>query len=224
MKTTIKIYFTTILFFGTLLSFSQTGSNQILERTTIKSFNLQSSNLVGTSYINDNFLPAKLVDGEEIYSMRYNAYEDVLEVDRAGKHYYFSPKKLNYPITFIGSNKTYQAFSYDVNKTTSNGFFVVLNKGKNIYLLLKEKINFYEEKKAESELNKYKPPTLKSAPDTFFIGYINNKAVKLPRKKKSFLKLFSSKSKDVENYIYKNKLSFKKKEDLIEIFEYYNSL
>lgn len=219
MRVTIKFYLALTLFFLSFLSFSQTGSNQISEQRNIKLFNLQSSNLIGTSYINVNFLPAKIMDSDEIYSMRYNAYEDVLEVGINGEHYY-SPKKFNYPITFVESNKTYQVFSH----RGRNNFFVVLNSGKNIYLLLREKINFYDEQKSKGELQKYKPPTLKREADSFFIGYKNNKATKLPRKKKNFLKLFSSKSKDVETYLKRNKLGFKKKEDLIKIFVYYSTL
>lgn len=224
MKTIIKNCILAILLFVSFVSFSQTGSNQILERTTINSFNLQSKDLVGTSYINDDFLPAKLIEGEEIYSMRYNAYKDVFEIERDGQIFYYLPNEFDYPVTFVGDKKVYQVFSYEENNKTTSGFFVVLNKGKNIFLLLKEKINFYEEVRAKSELDKYKPPTLKCAIDTFFIGYKNNTATELPRRKKGFFKLFSSKSNEVESFVKKQKLSFKNKEDLIKIFTYYYSL
>ena len=224
MKIISKYYMLVMLLFVSFISFSQTGSNQILERTTINSFNLQSKDLVGTSYINDDFLSAKLIDGEEMYSMRYDAYKDVFEVKRAGEIFYYLPKKFNYPVTFIDTKKVYQVFLHEKKKKTTSGFFVVLNKGKNGVLLLKEKINFHEEVKVKSELDKYKPPTLKRATDAFFIGYKNNTSTKLPRNKKSFFKLFSSKSNEVKSFVKKQKLSIKNKEDLIEIFTYYNSL
>ncbi|GEM_PF-2406859 len=224
MKRIINKCILGMFLFVNFISLSQTGSNQILERTTINSFNLQSKDLVGTSYINEGFLPAKLVDGHETYSMRYNAYKDVFEVEREGEFFYYLPKKFDYPVTFIDDKKVYQVFSYEENNKTTSGFFVVLSKGENSSLLLKEKINFHEEVKTESELDTYKPPTLKRATDTFFIGYKNNTSMKLPRKKRSFFKVFSNKSNEVESFVKKQKLSFKKKEDLIEIFTYYNSL
>ena len=107
---------------------------------------------------------------------------------------------------------------------TSSGFFVVLNKGKKLSLLLREKINFHDEVTVKSQLDKYKPPTLKRASDVFFIGYKNNTSTKLPRRKKNFFKLFSSKSQEIKSFVKKQKLSFKDKEDLIVIFTYYNSL
>lgn len=224
MKTIIKNHLLTALLFSSFVCFSQTGSNQILERTTIKSFNLQSENLVGTSYIIDDFLPAKLIDGEEIYLMRYDAYKDVFEVNRDGEIFYYLPKTFDYPITFVDDKKVYQVYLLPNNKTTASGFFVVLNTGKKVNLLLKEKINFEEEVKAKSELDKYKPPTLKRETDTFFIGFKDNTSIELPRRKKDFFKIFSNKSNEVESFVKKQKLNFKKKEDLIQIFTYYNSL
>ena len=145
MKIISKYSMLGMLLFVSFISFSQTGSNQILERTTINPFNLQSKDLVGTSYINDDFLSAKLIDGEEMYSMRYDAYKDVFEVKRAGEIFYYLPKKFDYPVTFIDSKKVYQVFLHEKKNKTTSGFFVVLNKGKNGVLLLKEKINFQKE-------------------------------------------------------------------------------
>jgi len=65
---------------------------------------------------------------------------------------------------------------------------------------------------------------LKRPSDVFFIGYKNNTSTELPRRKKHFFRLFSSKAHEVESFVKKQKLRFKDKEDLIEIFIYYNSL
>ena len=94
MKTTIKYRILAILFFvsfASLSQFTQIGTNQILQQTTVKSFNKQSKGIVGTSYINDNFLPAKHMNSVETYLMRYNAYKDVFEVQRDGAVFYFLP-------------------------------------------------------------------------------------------------------------------------------------
>ena len=96
MKTTIKYRILAILFFvsfASLSQFTQIGTNQILQQTTVKSFNKQSKGIVGTSYINDNFLPAKHMNSVETYLMRYNAYKDVFEVQRDGAVFYFLPKE-----------------------------------------------------------------------------------------------------------------------------------
>ena len=49
-------------------------------------------------------------------------------------------------------------------------------------------------------------------------------AEKISKSRKRFLALFGKKAKRVDQYIKKNKLSIKQKEDLIEIFTYYNQL
>jgi hypothetical protein len=224
MRTIIKNSILALFFFVSFASFSQIGSNRILQRTTIDTYDQQSKGVVGTSYINDNFLPAKLIDGVETYAMRYNAYKDVFEVQRDGEVFYYLPKEFDYSVTFTSDKKEYQVFLYEENNKKITGFFVVLKKGEKLSLLLREKINFHKEVKVKSQLDTYKPSTLKRASDVFFIGDKNNTSTKLPRRKKKFFKLFSNKSHEVASFVKKQKLSFKDKEDLIEIFTYYNSL
>ncbi|MDO9039331.1 MAG: hypothetical protein Q7U59_13390, partial [Lutibacter sp.] len=87
-----------------------------------------------------------------------------------------------------------------------------------------EKIKFYEEVKAKTGYDKYKPPTLKRVEDEFYIGYKNSSAKELPSKKKDILSLFASKANEMESYVNENKLGFKSEEDLIKIFSYYHTL
>ncbi|MHB1148174.1 MAG: hypothetical protein ACYC01_11355 [Lutibacter sp.] len=213
-----------------LLLFSISGYSQktdseqtLVHRTSITSFDLRSKELVGSIYINENFLPAKLSNSQEQYLIRYNAYQDEMEVEKNGNSYHLS-KNLNYSINFEGINKTYQVYNYLEKKETVPGFFVVLYNGDNISLLIKEKIKFYEEVKAKTGYDKYKPPTLKRVADEFYIGYKNSSAKELPSKKKDILDLFTSKANEIESYMNENKLGFKNKEDLIKIFSYYHTL
>ncbi|MDO9273933.1 MAG: hypothetical protein Q7T92_00100 [Lutibacter sp.] len=214
-----------VLLLFTISGYSQkTDSEQTLEhRSSITSFDLRSKELVGSIYINENFLPAKLSNSQDPYLIRYNAYQDEMEVEKNGNSYRLL-KNLNVSINFEGINKTYQVFNYLEKKETVPGFFVVLYNGDNISLLLKEKIKFYEEVKAKTGYDKYKPPTLKRVADEFYIGYKNSSAKELPSKKKDILSLFASKANEMEAYVNENKLGFKSEEDLIKIFSYYHTL
>lgn len=177
----------------------KTDSEQTLvHRTSISSFDLRSKELVGSIYINEDFLPAKLSNSQDQYLIRYNAYQDEMEVEKNGKSYHLS-KNLNYSINFEGINKTYQVYNYLGKKETIPGFFVVLYNGDNISLLIKEKIKFYEEVKSKTGYDKYKPPTLKRVNDEFYIGYKNSSAKELPSKKKDILSLFASKANEIES-------------------------
>ena len=187
------------------------------------SFDLRSKDLVGSSYIEKNFLPAKLsVDGA-IYSMRFNAYKDEMEIEKDNNKFYLR-QDFNYTATFLRTNKVYQVYKYEEKDQDKTGFFVVLFSGDKVSLLLKEKIQFYEEVIAETGYDKYQPPALKRKKDKLYIGYKNNETKELPKKKKDIIKLFSSKSKNIESFAKENKLGFKNKEDLVKIFTYYHSL
>lgn len=225
MKTLIKTLFLLLTIFSSVSVAGQITRNQDLlnDRNTIGAFDLRSKNLVGSSYVDDNFQPAKLSADETIYSMRFDAYQDEMEVEKDGKSFYLK-KDYNYTATFLNQNKTYRVYNYDDKNVMKDGFFVVLYSGDNISLLLKEKIKFYEEVEAKTGYEKYQPPKLKRESDQFYIGYKNYTTKEFPKKKKDIIKLFSSKSNEIESYAKKNKLGFKNSEDLIKIFTYYNSL
>jgi len=225
MKQQLNKYIVALLLLFSNYGFCQkTDSEQTLvHRTSITSFDLRSKELVGSIYINEDFLPAKLSDSKDNYLIRYNAYQDEMEVQKNGNIHHLS-KNLNYSINFEGINKTYKVFNYSKKNETVSGFFVVLYKGEKLSLLLKEEIKFYEEVKAKTGYDKYIPPTLKRENDEFYIGYKNNSAKELPRKKKEILNLFASKSDEIESFVKENKLGFKNEGDLTKIFIYYNTL
>jgi len=214
-----------ILILAGISGYSQITSSQELINDTqsVSSFDYRNKDLVGSNYIDENFLSAKLNIDEIIYSMRYDAYQDEMEIEKDGNTFYLR-KGFNYQITFLDKNKIYQVYNYQENEKLNNGFFVVLYNGDKVSLLLQEKIKFYEEKQAKTGYDKYEPPKLKREKDKMFIGYKNNASKELPKKKKDILKLFSSKSKIMELFAKENKLGFKKPEDLVKIFSYYNSL
>lgn len=127
-------------------------------------------------------------------------------------------------MSFINSNKTYKVYSYTNNEQAKNGFFVLLTDGKQISLLLKEKIKLYDEVKAQSGYDKYQPPKFKREKDKFFVGFKNNSTIKLPKKKKDILNLFSLYKDKIESFTKDRRLGFKNKQDLIDIFNFYNTL
>lgn len=187
---------------------------------------LKHKNLVGSLYINDAFLNANLsgvegVSGDAL--LRYDAYNDQMEVKVEGKTKYLK-KIVGLLIEIKDQKKRYQVFNLKIKKEEKGSFFGVLSKGEKISLLSKESIRFYREVHPSTGYEEYKPPTLKRAEDKLYIGFKNYSTIEIPKKKKDILKLFSSNSKEIENYTKSNNLSFKKKDDLIKIFEYYSSL
>ncbi len=226
MKKKIKYYLATVLLFSSIVIYSQQKNvENVFDNNfaIVPSFDLRANDLLGSSYINEQFLAVKLINSDKTYLMRYNAYMDEIEFEKDGKLFYLT-KAYNFSIIFESLNKIYQVFSYQENNRTKDGYFVALSKGDNISLLLQEKIKYFDEVKARSGYTKDKPAALKRIKDKLYIGYNNKTASELPIKKNELLKLFSSKSADIEVYAKKNNLDFRKNEDLIQMFNYYNTL
>jgi hypothetical protein len=219
-----KIVLTLFCLFS-LISYSQNSDSEQLftNATSLTSIDLRSKKLVGNSYIDEIFLPARISNSKKISLIRYNAYLDEMEIEIKGKAY-FLPKDYNYSIFFETTNKTYQLLSYEDNGLTKKGFFVVLSKGEKVSLFSQEKIKLYDEVPAKLGFTRYEPPTLKKIKNEIYLEFKDNSIVKLPKKKKNLVSLFSGNSKDLELYAKKNKYSFNKTEDLIKIINYYNSL
>jgi len=177
----------------------------------------------GSRYINEEFLTGTFRSSSKVYSFRYNAYHDEMEV-KNGDEVNAIIKIYNFPITLSVGNKVYQVFDYENNEEKTKGFFVVLTDAKNIKLLLKEEIKFYPEKPAKSGYQPQKAATFKRFVDSHYITYGNNTAEKLPNKKAEFFKIFGNNSEQIKNYIKENKLKYNKTEDLVQIFNYYNGL
>ena len=225
MKQQLNNYMAAFLLLFSISSFSQHGDIEHIyfNSKTFTTIDLISKKLVGTSYINIEFLPGIISNQKTVYSMRYNAYRDKMEVELDNKTYYL-PLSSNYSISFDSLNKIYQVLDYKEKDVTNKGYFVVVYLGDKISLFLKEKIKLYEEVPAKLGFTTYEPPKLARVNNELYVGYKNNIAIELPNRKKDILKLFSTKSDEIESYAKKNNLEFKNKEDLIQIFRYYNTL
>lgn len=194
-----------------------------LKSTTLTSVDLTSKALVGSMYINDSFLPGKIDAQENTYLFRYNAHLDEMVV-KFGEASYFMPLANYYSITFVGTNKKYVVLDYKEDVVSKKGFFVELLKGENMSLYKKEHIKLYPEVPAKLGFTRYEPPKLQRTKDRFFIRVEGTEVLLFPQKKKEAMHLFSDKESSMNTYIKKNKLSFKKESDVIQMIKHYNTL
>lgn len=215
--------FCLFLYLIPVLSLAQGMNNEeIVSKTQALSvFKAPSEKLQGSPYINDEYLPASLSNSKKIYSVKYNAYLDQMEILTGGDEVRALPVFFGYTIEFIGINKKYRVFS---NEDGKNGFFVVLNEGEKVTLLAKEIVLFFEESYPKTGYNKYEPPSLKRLKDRYYIGFKNNTSTLVPVKKNEFYDKFGKESDEIKAFVKSHKLSIKNEQDLIQIFSYYNSL
>ncbi|MEN0046624.1 MAG: hypothetical protein AAF806_06180, partial [Bacteroidota bacterium] len=60
--------------------------------------------------------------------------------------------------------------------------------------------------------------------EQLYYGQKGKVAMKLSKSKKEFLATFGKQASKIEKYMKENKLSSRKKEEVVEVFEYYNEL
>ncbi len=225
MKKTIVLTYLLLITANTLISQVSDASWEYLGREFPNgTFNTFNSKVKGSPYIEKSYQKIKFLnqkDGQ--FSGKYNAYHGVIEVLTSSGKKYFSPSKEHpYSVHFLGSNKTYKAYS--INKEKSVFFRILLSK-KKATLLTRDIIFLTKEVLPKSGYDKYKAPTFKRKKNKYYIYYNDqNSVVKIPRKKSKFYKIFGINSSKIKKYIKKEKLNIKKENDLIKIFNFYNTL
>ncbi|PCH75773.1 MAG: hypothetical protein COB98_08170 [Flavobacteriaceae bacterium] len=214
------------LFFVSMVhsQFASVGEQYNRFDSTIKTFDHSKEPTDGSPYVFKEFNPAKISLLKEVCLVNFDAYSNKMEIDKQGRIYCLPTNNFNYDIHFINSKKTYQLFNYEVNKEMKPGFFLVLIKNNKRYLLKKERIRKFDAKKATNGYNASRPITFKRLKAIYYTCFENNKALKIPSKKKHFLLLFNQQKDRIATYMKQQKLNYKKEEDLLQIFKYYNRI
>jgi len=210
-------------------TFAQDAARQnITSPGMIYAFDMNDNSIKGTPYVVNEFMPGKIsIDKQsKIYSLRYNAFNDVIEVKKDNGDLNALNKELvDVTITFTKDNKSYRVYNYidpDTNNNM-NGYFVVATDGAKP-LLVKERIVFIEKQQAKSSYDKTKPAQYKRKDDLFFTLNNDGVAIELPSKKKDLAKAFPKHSKDILSFIKANKIKTSKQADLVKLLNYINTL
>ncbi|ALM07991.1 hypothetical protein SB49_09400 [Sediminicola sp. YIK13] len=181
----------------------------------------------GSPYLNENFTPAKINDINETKLVRFNAYEDRIEVMVEENKVIVLPDTQTYTISLLdGSNKVFETKNYlDEKGNLKNSFFELIVIKEKHSLYLKEKIEFTKAVKAQGYQDS-QPAMFKKQKESYFITDFKGQSdqlIYLPRKLKNFLKLFPAHSKTIKSFIKDNKLKIDKSGDLLKIFDFYFS-
>lgn len=180
-------------------------------------FEKLGKNVIGTPYLNINFLPATIGNSQENVPIRYDAYLDKIEVLLDEKVYEI-PKGDQFSLFNFKSIRTAIIYLKE-----DNGYFFRLVDGKN-QLLKKEKIKLETVnssiepnsmiKEGYSKFEKIKP--------IYFIKTEDN-LIKLTKKTDELIDALSSDKKDaVKDFIKTNKIKLTEEADLIKLVNFLN--
>ena len=180
----------------------------------------------GSPYLQQMFTAAQVENIEQKTYMRYNIFNDEFEFISSRKDTLVLDKIEDFgTVTFLGVNKKYKLTSYTnpKNKLTY-GYLIELHEKNGYALYTKENIDFYEEKKARTSLEKDMPARFAKAEDTYFLKNKDKGVSEFPDGKKGLLKLFPEKKTKIETFVKDNKISFSDRADMIRIVDFLATL
>lgn len=190
-------------------SFLSAGNGSMALKTPTK------GDAQGSMYYYEQFSALKVGGVLQDFLVRYNAYEDRMELQDGDKLYEYFPNIHDKEFQIINLGKTYIYLNYFLDEIRSeNGYLVVLQRGERYTLYEKERIKLQEGRVSQTGYDKTVPDKYVPVKDEFYIGFNGDKIIKLPKSKKDFSKLFGDKEDKVSDIIKSGKYSLKDKTSL----------
>ena len=184
--------------------------------------------IIGNSYFDKKFVSGNIYMVDKIISkdalLRYNAFKDEIEVKK-NTSFEVLIRHEDVSCSLGSTNYIFSSFMKKKGDKDQHGYFIVLFEGKD-FSFLQRKIKIYKEAKvAKTSMTGSFPAKLIVSEDYYFLDKVKKISYELKSNKKKILaKLNSQYKSEMTDYIKKNKLDLKNKEDLISMFEYYNYL
>jgi len=183
------------------------------------------NSLEGTPYLNETFTPAKINDISETMLVRFDAFEDRVEIMVTKNQVVILEGSQPYTIELLdGSDKRYETKKYlDEKGNLKTSFFEVIAQKETYTIYLKEKMKFLKAEKAQG-YEASKPAMFKKQKAAYYITDFKGQSdhlIKLPYKVKNFVAFFPDSPKSVRKFIKENKLKIDNADDLAQIFDFY---
>jgi len=174
----------------------------------------------GSPYENESFVFGKAISEElnisSPYLMRYNIYNDVIEVKDKDQ---LNELLRSFNLYVIISNKEYHYAEYsDESNTIKKGYFTLLYRGSNIELFSRKTQKY---KQAVPPKNSFQPKQPAAFVD--YQSYFMNKGgalLEIPTNKKEFIGQFPGMEADLKKFMKANKISLSSEDDIVELFTY----
>ncbi|MEQ6123805.1 hypothetical protein AAON49_06365 [Pseudotenacibaculum sp. MALMAid0570] len=206
----------------TMAGFSQVPQNNRISQYSID-FTRTADNSLGTVagklYIDEKFSQAKISNYNGATLLRYNPYKDEMEFMKQDQIFYLD-KHEGINIEFVRAKKSYVI----KNVNGELKYFVEAFKGNNVAFLVKERVKYSPPSPAVDSYSSSKPARFSRKTDAFYVQLENGTIAELPKKKKQAIKFFKKHNIDLKGYLKKNKINFKKEEDVAKLMNHIDTL
>ncbi len=175
---------------------------------------IKDVNVTGSRFVSD-FQFGKVIGYNQNYLLRYDAYNDQMEVKNTEDKIVIINKKTINEVTFNDGSK-YKIFNYTLDGASKIGYLKVIYGGSKSSLLKKEVIKYVPEKKAESTYEDDTPAAYKKSSPVYFIAD-HDGSIRSFTKKKELLKLFPGEKKSIEKFMKSKKVKFSNEASLASL-------
>lgn len=186
----------------------------------------RSEEATGSKYKSETFMPAQVPGKTDKVLVRYNVYDDLLEMQDPYTKETSTLVKTEGEKIIVTGKSAYVYTNYENEKgEKTSGYLSIIAQSPNTTIYRKERIILIPEKMPSKSYDVYKAPHYKPADDEFYIAVNGSKeAMPLPDNKKEFAKLFPGKDKQVLDYIKQNKIDLDEDQDLSRLGEYLKTI
>ena len=181
-------------------------------------------NAEGSRYLFDDFKLAKIQGYSGSHLIRFNVFDDEVELKKEANTIQSLSKQKLYQIEFLDGTGIYETRSYIDGAGTVNYSFFKKVHGTNQFILFKKYRTIFEP--AKPPRSGYEPETpakFIKKESSYYLLDLQTEAEhlkELPKKKKNFTVIFGSRSKAITSFIKKERLKLNSEKDLITILEY----
>jgi hypothetical protein len=189
-------------------------------------FAVNRADIKGSPYYNVSFTTANISPLGKVFSVRYNAALDDMEIIQGNDTLIMNKNNRNYVIKQHIGDVTYKILEDPDSKQDKLGYYVQLSKDAKITLYRKDRKKFVEiETSTYGSNTKGTTAKFKELRSEFYIELGGNGvAIKLSKKKKDVIAIFKGKEDEAKKFIKKNKIKVTREKDLIALIEYMTSL
>jgi hypothetical protein len=223
----LNLFYTVAFAFASIAATAQinqspvqsSGGNGII--TVMKE---KSQAATGSMFLSEKYMPAKVSNMDKTVLVRYNAYADNFQIsDPVAGTEKVLPQQSDVTITFTGTAEVYSLQQYITDKEeVKKGYLSLVSDKPNVKIFKRERIFLQPEVFPASSYQTYKPAAYKKLDDEFYIKIKGQDAVFFSSKK-DLAKLVPAKSKELLEFIKKNKLDVEKEADLEQVGAYLDS-
>jgi hypothetical protein len=179
----------------------------------------------GTMFTTDSFLPAKLSNNDKTILVKYNAYSDYFEMnDPQAQNSKSLPKQKDVTITFVNNGEVYLVEDYKTEKgELINGYLNIVSDNAKVKIFKRERIYLQPGSSSVNSYQTSKPASYKKAEDEFYVQ-LNGGEIVYFSGKKDIANLIPGKSKEILEFIKKNKISMDEEADLQQLSGYLETI